>query len=165
MVVVKPYNSDEINVIDLANPGNVCSDLPAGPIADVPSGQSNHGTFFGGRLTVCGEAAEDCFEYDDITVEWKAAQPRSTDRRVRFKRVKCKFLSLPCASHRAKQVFLFYEIIHKKIPRELIIVKKNFQEPETKTIFPNQIHPIRPRHGLWSLGLRRLLGRGAGEVV
>ncbi len=70
LVVVKSYTQPELSVIDLANPGRVCNSESIGPLAQIRNPQSLHGTFVGGDLFVCGDTKDDCFRFDDATLEW-----------------------------------------------------------------------------------------------
>ena len=84
LVVVQADEAKEMSVIDLSNPNNSCSPLPIGPIGRVYTPWTTHGTFFGGRLTVCGERASDCFQYDDVTRQWSRIPGRSQRRFIPY---------------------------------------------------------------------------------
>ncbi len=51
---IRAYGRGEIDVFVLADPYNVCEDLPIVPFDTILDPQSLHGTFVNGKLTVCG---------------------------------------------------------------------------------------------------------------
>ncbi len=71
LLAVKNQNVFEVSVIDLDDPTSSCASLDAGPLPDLDTPQSLHGTFVGGRLFVCGYRPEDCFYYDDAAGTWE----------------------------------------------------------------------------------------------